>query len=117
MIVTSFPQHFDRVVWMRNPFRPLFCSEDKNKTNERCNKLADFIESHSDIFPFCSLTNLNSIDELRNSTLDANLANIGFSMHPLFERLVFLAFWVHASWFSDISTQVDTIEDFIEQAR
>ena len=117
MIVTSIPQHFDTVIWMKNPFKPLFCSEEKKSTNERCNKLADFIESHSDIFPLCSLTNLNSIEELRNSTLDGNLANIGFGMHPIFKKLVFLAFWTDANWFSDNSIKVNTIEEFIKQAK
>ena len=117
MIVTSIPEHFDTVIWMKNPFKPLFYSEDKKSTNERCNKLPDFIESHSGIFPLCSLTNLNSIEELRNSTLDGNLDNIGFALHPIFKKLVFLAFWVDASWFCDNSIKVKNIEEFITQAK
>lgn len=65
MLVISTPQHFEKVTWIKNPFKPLFSSEDKVKTNERCNKLADFIEEHANIFPLCSLTNLNSIESLR----------------------------------------------------
>lgn len=111
------PQHFKKVVWMRNPFKPLFCSEYKDKVKERCNKLADFIEEYAELFPLCSLTNLNSIEDLRESTLDGNLGNIGFAMHPTFNKLVFLGFWVDAGWFCDESIRVQTMEEFIEMAK
>jgi len=30
MLVISKPQHFKKVTWMRNPFKPLFSSEDED---------------------------------------------------------------------------------------
>ncbi len=50
MITTSIPHNTDKVVWMKNPYKPLFCSELKEEVNKRCNQLADFIEEHSDLF-------------------------------------------------------------------
>ena len=117
MLVISTPPHFEKVTWMRNPFKPLFSSEDEIKTNERCNKLADFIEEHTDIFPLCALTNLDSIESLRQSKLDGNLNNIGFALHPTLNVLVFLGFWVHPSWFCNESVEVKTIEEFLTKAK
>ncbi len=117
MLVTSKPQHFKKVIWMRNPFKPLFSSEDEVKTNERCNKLADFIEEHVNIFPLCSLTNLNSIESLRQSKLDGNLDNIGFALHPTLKVLVFLGFWVHPNLFCDESVKVKSVEEFLTKAK
>ena len=102
---------------MRNPFKPLLSSEDKVKTNERCNKLADFIEEHADIFPLCVLTNLNNIESLRQSKFDGNLSNIGFALHPTLKVLVFIGFWTHPSLFCNESVEVKTVEEFLIKAK
>lgn len=117
MITTSIPHNADKVVWMKNPYKPLFCSELKEEVNKRCNQLADFIEEHSDLFKLCSLCNLDSIEELRASQMDGNLDYIGFTRMPGIGALIFLAFWVHPSHFSKREVEVKTVDEFLALAK
>ena len=65
-----------------------------------------------------SLSNHGNSVYLHNKVFFENkLANIGFAIHPIFKKLVFLAFWVSPNYFCDSSIKVSTIEEFIARAK